>query len=163
MPFFLAGLHYHAPPAPSTTARARLNVLTAHSEVRVGFARRWCVVGVQHVGSVGSTCCTPSANDHPPKADTDVKCTALCPLTCVKMHQSAAPDSPCTVCSDYTPQGAQLGTYQQPWSRFAICAPTAARAVQNERVHPQPSRGRFVPASSLSPFFRPTKERFPPL
>uniref|UniRef100_A0A7S4IKY5 Uncharacterized protein n=1 Tax=Prymnesium polylepis TaxID=72548 RepID=A0A7S4IKY5_9EUKA len=63
------------------------------------------------------------------------------------MHQSAAPDSPCTVCSDYTPQGAQLGTYQQPWSRFAICAPTAARAVQNERVHPQPSRGRFVPAS----------------
>ena len=109
------------------------------------------------------TCCTPSANDHPPKADTDVKCTALCPLTCVKMHQSAAPDSPCTVCSDYTPQGAQLGTYQQPWSRFAICAPTAARAVQNERVHPQPSRGRFVPASSLSPFFRPTKERFPPL
>jgi len=50
MPFVLAGLHYHAPPAPSTTARARLklNVLTAHSEVRVGFARRWCVVGVQH-------------------------------------------------------------------------------------------------------------------
>eukprot|EP00966_Prymnesium_polylepis_P313884 7253403-Prymnesium_polylepis.1 len=28
------------------------------------------------------TCCTPSANDQPPKADTDVKCTALCPLTC---------------------------------------------------------------------------------
>ena len=79
------------------------------------------------------------------------------------MHQPAAPDSPCTVRSDYTPQGAQLGTYEQPWSSFAIRAPTAARAVPNERVGPQPSRGRFVLASSLSPFFSPTKERFPPL
>eukprot|EP00966_Prymnesium_polylepis_P209582 4854845-Prymnesium_polylepis.1 len=42
---------YHAPPAPSTstTARACLNALTAHGELRIGFARRWCVVGVQHV------------------------------------------------------------------------------------------------------------------
>eukprot|EP00966_Prymnesium_polylepis_P065034 1509140-Prymnesium_polylepis.1 len=44
MPILLAGLHYHAPPAPSTTARACLNALTANGEVRVGFARRWCVV-----------------------------------------------------------------------------------------------------------------------
>eukprot|EP00966_Prymnesium_polylepis_P333358 7388829-Prymnesium_polylepis.1 len=32
----------------------------------------------------------------PPKADTDVKSTAYCPLTSVKNHQPAAPDSPCT-------------------------------------------------------------------
>jgi len=51
MPILLAGLHYHAPPAPSTTARACLNALTAHGKVRVGFARRWCVVGVQHVSA----------------------------------------------------------------------------------------------------------------
>ena len=43
-PFFGWAPLYHASPAPSTTPRARLNALTAHSEVRVGFARQ-CVRG----------------------------------------------------------------------------------------------------------------------
>ena len=38
--------HLHPPPQHE---HASINALTAHSEVRVGFARRWCVVGVQHV------------------------------------------------------------------------------------------------------------------
>eukprot|EP00966_Prymnesium_polylepis_P208285 4824767-Prymnesium_polylepis.1 len=37
--------HLHPPPQHERV----VNALTAQGEVRVGFARRWCVVGVQHV------------------------------------------------------------------------------------------------------------------
>eukprot|EP00966_Prymnesium_polylepis_P172787 3996064-Prymnesium_polylepis.1 len=82
-----------------------------------------------------------------------------------KMNQPGAPDSPCTVCSEYSVLPtrhvlgrAAVGTYVLPLRSFAIRAPTAARAVLNERLRPQPSRGRIVRASSRSPFFRPTNE-----
>ena len=77
MRILLAGLHYHAPPAPSTTARACLNALTAHGKVRVGFARRWCVVGVQHVSPLTWGAKTPTGDRPAPSPDrTIVRCVA---------------------------------------------------------------------------------------
>jgi hypothetical protein len=83
-----------------------------------------------------------------------------------KLHQPGAPDSSCTVCSDYTPQGAQLGKYVLPLSSFAISVHRQQPArCQMRDCAPSPpvAASGIVRASSRSPFFRPTNERFSPL
>eukprot|EP00966_Prymnesium_polylepis_P048739 1128289-Prymnesium_polylepis.1 len=66
--------------------------------------------GFLSLSELRPTCCTPSANDHPPKPGTDVKSMAYCPLTSVKMHQPVAPGA------------AGRATKRQPRSRRPPCA-----------------------------------------
>ena len=114
---------------------------------------------------LNQTCCTPSANEHPQKRTRTSKTRNKVRYHTQKSTSARPQTCPCTVRSGCIAQRTQRGAHELPWSSFGSRALTAGHAVPNDGARPRsvPLAAPRARASSRSPLFRPTTERFPPL